>query len=318
MSLSVPLEIAPPRAGRKIEDLRSPGETWRAQARARIEARLVEECHVLSRELSGLSSIVEGAIGTEGRGGGRWRPMLTLIASEACGGAPEDALDAAMAIELTHTASLLLDDLPCMDDSDERRGQPSTHTLVGSAGAILLAVGMLARAAELLGDQPGCGGELARDWGRSFGMSGMAGGQAVDVAASGELRGAKRRLHRTKSTLLPALALGAGARIAGAPEDVRLALEGYGRAVGWAYQLIDDIQDAREDQALGRASSASKCPASHSARIMRWSTRRLRSLSGLEPESRELLIELAEQLIPVVPSSAPTSNDRADAWQGRR
>jgi farnesyl diphosphate synthase len=222
-----------------------------------------------------------------------------------------------MAVELTHTASLLLDDLPCMDDSDERRGQPSTHTVVGSAGAILLAVGMLARSAELLGNQPHCGGDLARDWGRSFGLAGMAGGQAVDVAASGQLRGAKRRLHRAKSTLLPALALGAGARIARASEPVRLGLEGYGRAVGWAYQLLDDIEDAQEDEALGRASSASPCPARHSERIMRWSTRRLRAMDGLEPDARELLIALTQRVIPVMPSAASTSGPQTSSWQGR-
>ncbi len=291
---------------------------WLARARDSIECRLAEECEIMARELTSLAAVIESAIGTRGQAGGRWRPMLALVATEACGRPAEEALDAAIAVELTHTASLVLDDLPCMDDADERRGQPSTHRLVGSAGAILLSVGLLARSAELLGRQARCGGALARAWGETFGLGGMAGGQAIDVASTGRLRGAKRRLHRAKSSALPALALGAGAHIAGAPAPVRLGLEGYGRALGWAYQLLDDIEDAREDEALGRGSSASLHPASQSARIMRWSMRRLRALPGLEPDAREIMIALSRRVVPVLPPDGLAADGQTTCRQGRQ
>ena len=277
-------------------------QRWCSDARARLESRLAEESAALSANLDGISEVVARAIGTEGRGGGRWRPLLTLASAEACGRGDDAAMDAAVAVELTHTASLVLDDLPCMDDAPLRRGQPATHRLVGSSGAILLSVGLLARSAELLGRTPGCGGDLAREWGRSFGMAGMAGGQAVDVTGGGT-PGPRRRLLRAKSTLLPALALGAGARVAHASHEVRDGLEAFGRALGWAYQLLDDVADAEEDAARGYAPT-SLDPMRHSRRLLRLGTRRLHKLSGLRDEGRAVLLELADRVVASEVSSA--------------
>lgn len=268
---------------------------------ARLEARLAEECNTLGRGVGALGGVLSRAVGTEGRGGGRWRPLLTLAAAEACGGLRGQALDVAVAVELTHTASLVLDDLPCMDDAAVRRGQPATHRLVGSAGAILLSVGLLARAVELLGRQPRCGGALAEEWGRTVGLGGMAGGQAVDVGAPGPLRGAKRRLHRAKSSVLPAFALAAGAATAGAGTAARAGFAAFGRGLGWAYQLLDDAQDLDEDARQGRGPSGLP-RLSHAARIMRQAYRRLAEIPAVGEDGLEVLVGLAGR---VVPESSP-------------
>lgn len=268
----------------------------------RLEQRLAEECGVLGRGLGPLGDVLAHAVGTRGRGGGRWRPLLTLAAAEACGGAPEDALDVSIAVELTHTASLVLDDLPCMDDAPLRRGQPATHRLVGSAGAILLSVGLLARAVELLGRDPRSGGALSADWGRTVGLAGMAGGQAAEVASGGRMQASERRLHRAKSAALPAFALAAGARTAGAGAATRAGLEAFGRGLGWAYQILDDAADVEEDARQGRTAGCVPS-AAHSARIMRHAVRRISGLPGLRAHGVEILVGLAGRVVPSAPDA---------------
>lgn len=260
-----------------------------------LEERLSEECSELGAGLGGLREVLACAVGTEGRGGGRWRPLLTLAAVESCGGDRDQGLDAAVAVELTHTASLVLDDLPCMDDSPLRRGQPATHAQVGSAGAILLSVALLARAVELLGRHP-VGGGLCEEWGRTVGLQGMAGGQAMDVSAKAPLRGAKRRLHREKSSALPAFALSAGGRVAGAPERVRASLAAFGRSLGWAYQLLDDFEDAEQDGQAARDAGEPE-PRELSRRIMRRAYRRLREVPLDSPGGADVLVGLAGRVV---------------------
>ncbi len=273
--------------------------------RAPLETRLADECQRLGDCLDGLSEVLGRAVGTQGRGGGRWRPLLTLTAAEACGARAGQAMDAAVAVELTHTASLVLDDLPCMDDATTRRGLPATHRLVGSAGAILVSVGLLSRAVELLGSHPECGGALSADWGRTVGLAGMAGGQAVDVAARRPLSPRDRRLHRAKSAALPAFAMVAGARVAGAADRVCTGLEAFGRGVGWAHQLLDDAADLEEDRRLGRATS-DRDPCAHSQRIMRQAHRRLDAIPKLDRNGRVALSALAEHVIEqAAPEPAP-------------
>ena len=266
---------------------------------ARLENRLARVSADLGSGVGGLPDVIARAVGTDGRGGRRWRPLLTLAAAEATGAAGESeeaVLDVAVAVELTHTASLVLDDMPCMDDSASRRGEPATHRLVGSAGAILLSVGMLARAVELLGGHDRAGGSVCEQWGRAIGLHGMAGGQAMDVTAKGPLRGSARRLHRAKSSLLPAFALASGAKAAGADAGTCAGLDSFGRSLGWAYQLLDDVEDLEEDARLGRATSGLH-PLALSRRIMRRAYRRLRRQPGLDEGGREILIGLAGRVV---------------------
>ena len=298
LSLSAPAERALPGIRRVESD---PTECFVRDNRERIESRLAEECSELGTGLGTLSEVLARAVGTEGRGGGRWRPLLVLAAAASCDGRRDEALDAAVAVELTHTASLVLDDLPCMDDSALRRGQPATHKLVGSAGAILLSVALLARAVELLGRHPRAGGILCEEWGRIVGLQGMAGGQAMDVSARGPMRGAQRRLHREKSTALPAFALSAGARVVGVRAAVRGELVAFGRSLGWAYQLLDDAADVEQDASQGRA-PGDREPLSLSQRIMRRAYRRLRNVPLPGRAGADVLVGLAGRV--VIPEGA--------------
>jgi geranylgeranyl diphosphate synthase type II len=290
-----------------------PVEDFLEKSMAMLEERLADVCSELGHGLGGLADVLARAVGTEGRGGRRWRPLLTLAAAEAFGGRKGEALDAAVAVELTHTASLVLDDLPCMDDAPLRRGQPATHRLVGSAGAILVSVGLLAHAVELVGRHPRWGGRLCDEWGRMVGLRGMAGGQAMDVSSPGQLRGAARRLHREKSTALPAFALSAGARIAGADDAALVGVEAFGRAMGWSYQLLDDVRDLDEDTRNGVALGGI-LPLSQSRRIMQRAYRVLRGLPGLCDDGLEILLGLAGRV--VIPEDG-TCSQRSDEARTR-
>ncbi len=234
------------------------------------------------------------AVGLRGAPGSRWRPLLTLAAAEAVGADAAGALPAAVAVELTHTASLVLDDLPCMDDADERRGRAATHMEVGAGGAILVALSLLARAAELLGALPADGGRLAASWGRAFGLAGMSGGQAVDLTGAFMKGGAARRLHRRKTTALSEFALEAGGRCGGAGEVTVQRLVRFGRDLGWAYQLADDVQDWKEDGRLGKGPGG-RAPRAQSERLLGRALRQLDEAPELSTDGRHLLAALARR-----------------------
>lgn len=249
--------------------------------------------------LAPVGHAVARAVGVDGTGGKRWRPLLVLGAAEACGAVAAPVLGVAAAIELTHTASLVLDDLPCMDDAATRRGEAATHRLVGASGALLVAIGLLGRAAELIGQAPHGAAAIAAEWGRTIGFAGMTGGQAVDVAQArcGPARGAPRRLLRRKTTALSALAVTAGARAVGARAATVAGLERFGRDLGWAYQLADDVHDLAEDADAGR-SAGGRSPARQAQFILRRAVRRLRDVPGLRPAGASLLAALARELVP--------------------
>lgn len=245
---------------------------------------------------AGLEDALRHAVGIPHGGGRRWRPLLALAAAKACGGDLEDALGVAVAVELTHTASLVLDDLPCMDDANQRRGTHATHRQVGLSGAILLAIGLLAKSAELLGRSRRGGGEMAGVWGRSFGLSGMAGGQAVDLLGTFQKGGCHRRLHRRKTTDLAAFAVWGGATAVGAADGTREALWRFGQDLGWAYQLADDARDLDEDAALGKPPGGRR-PAAQSIRLLRRARRRLDEAPGISSEGLALLAGLGCRIV---------------------
>lgn len=277
-----------------------PLDIFMARTRPRLDRALRETVEAIPGALGPVNGVASRALGVDGRQGKRWRAFLTLAAADAVGGRASDALDVAVAIELTHTASLVLDDMPCMDDSACRRGEPATHSLVGSAGAILLAIGLLARSAELLGRQPVCGGELASYWGRTFGFNGMSGGQAVDLTHRGEATGELRRLYRRKTTALAMFAVEAGAIAGGAGDPVRRPLRGFGQDLGWAYQLVDDSKDMAEDRSLGR-SAHERNPLRHARRLLNRGLGRLDQVAGLRPGGRRLLADMARDVAGIPP-----------------
>ena len=180
-------------------------------------------------------------------GGKRIRPILCLLCAEACGGDRSAALRPAGAIELLHTYTLIHDDLPAMDDDDLRRGRPTLHKVVGEANAILAGDALLTLAFEWLAGCPAPPphdpGRLAYELARASGSRGVAGGQFEDMEAEGEAPDALRLefIHRHKTAALIEAACRMGALVAGASAPRVDALGGYGRDVGLAFQIADDV-----------------------------------------------------------------------------
>jgi farnesyl diphosphate synthase len=193
-------------------------------------------------------------------GGKRLRPLLVLAAAEAVQGHPQAALRAACAVELIHAYSLVHDDMPCMDNDVLRRGKPTVHVQFGEATALLAGDALQALAFELLAPADARIPEatqatLCRLLARSAGHAGMAGGQAIDLAAVGcaltedELR----HMHRLKTGALLQASVMMGAACGQPSAQAGAALEGYGRAMGLAFQVVDDILDVTADSAtLGK------------------------------------------------------------------
>jgi geranylgeranyl diphosphate synthase type II len=194
-------------------------------------------------------------------GGQRLRPLLTLIASDLGGASDEQALTLSCAVEFIHTSSLVLDDLPCMDDAALRRNRPALHLAFGEGVAVLVGVALLNQAYALLASAAREGGRADRlprlidEAVACIGSSGMIAGQAAEFALSGE-RGVLSSLatRDLKTTALMRLAMTAGAVVAGADEADTAALSAFGESLGRAYQVYDDLADAVSgQQATGKS-----------------------------------------------------------------
>lgn len=193
-------------------------------------------------------------------GGKRVRPILCLLAAEAVGGALEEALPGALALECVHTYSLVHDDLPAMDDDDLRRGKPTCHIAFGEAHAILAGDGLLTEAFRLLATEgalePARRVEAIAVLAEASGWRGMVGGQALDLEGE-QLHDYGldhlKTIHRLKTGALLRAATELGAILAGADAGQRQALREYGAAIGLAFQIQDDILDATATEAtLGK------------------------------------------------------------------
>jgi geranylgeranyl diphosphate synthase type II len=195
--------------------------------------------------------------------GKRLRPLLVILAAEACGGTVEAALPAACAVEMVHTYSLIHDDLPAMDDDDLRRGQPTCHKQFGEALAILAGDALLTMAFQVLAEDypPATGAACCRELARGAGASGMVGGQADDLAweRKGGTPADLESLHARKTGALfrACLRLGAlaacGENPAGPDPRVLNSLDAYGRSFGLLFQITDDLLDVQ-----GTAAEAGK------------------------------------------------------------
>ncbi len=186
----------------------------------------------------------------------RLRPALALAASEAVGAPPERALPVAAAVELVHTYSLVHDDLPCMDDDDERRGRPSVHAAFGEAIAVLAGDALLAAAFGALASVGGDGSAervlgASRDLAEAAGSSNLVGGQAADLAFDPtDVDPAHiESVHARKSAALIAASVVGGARLGGADAATLERLRVFGEAVGVAFQIADDLLDEGEGDA---------------------------------------------------------------------
>ena len=228
-----------------------------------IEAALSS---VLPREHSEPRDLVAAMRYSVLGGGKRFRPLLFFAGAEAGPERlPEDAVDAAAALELLHTYSLVHDDLPCMDDDDLRRGQPTCHVKFGEATALLAGDALQTLGVEILATRP-----AGEEWAarraravamtaRAIGVEGMAGGQALDLAATGkpvppeERPQRLKRIHALKTGRLIRLSVELGALHAGADESVLAGIGRFGDAIGLLFQIADDLLDVTQDSAtLGK------------------------------------------------------------------
>jgi farnesyl diphosphate synthase len=236
-------------------------------------------------------------------GGKRLRPLLVYAAGHALGRA-DAALDMpACAVELIHAYSLVHDDLPAMDDDDMRRGRPTCHIVFGEAMAILAGDALQALAFELLAQapvEPATGMTMQRALGRACGAEGMAGGQALDLAAVGRVLtlAELEYMHTCKTGALIRASVQLGAMAAGADVDTLDALDRYAHAVGLAFQVRDDILDVEGESAvIGK--TAGKDAAADKPTFP--------SILGLEA-SRARLAELTDEALAALgPLDAPHS-----------
>lgn len=190
-------------------------------------------------------------------GGKRLRPILLLEVCKLVGGNSDDAMPFACAMEMIHTYSLIHDDLPAMDNDDFRRGKPTNHKVYGDGIAILAGDGLLNMAFEIMLEKiisaPYMMENGVKAMGvisKASGVKGMIGGQVVDLESEGK-RIDKETLdfiHLTKTSAMIEGAIMAGAVMGGATESQFKELQTYGRGIGLAFQIIDDILDVVGDE----------------------------------------------------------------------
>src|SRR5690554_1253243 len=284
---------------RGLEDPGSLLDSWRTRVDAALEA-------ALSLPATPDPDLAGGMRHAVLLGGKRMRPLLVHAAGHACGGEPV-VLDApAAAVELIHAYSLVHDDLPAMDDDELRRGQPTVHVAFGQATAILVGDALQSLAFEVLASAAVDDARrvaMLRELAAAAGAGGMCGGQALDVAATGNgadfTVAALERLHALKTGALIRAAVRLGALAAGARDDTRARLDGYASALGLAFQIRDDLLDVEgESRTLGK--TAGKDAAQDKATFP--------ALIGVDASRRrlqELAAAMRDALAPLRPRSAP-------------
>jgi farnesyl diphosphate synthase len=248
--LAARLTLTAARVERLLDDLLSPVP---AQGEIARPERLV-------------AAMRHGALG----GGKRLRPFLTIETARLFGSDQDHAMRAGAAVELVHCYSLVHDDLPAMDDDDLRRGRPTVHRAFDEATAILAGDSLLTLAFEVLADPAthpsgDVRAALVLALARASGLGGMAGGQMLDLAAEGRFEGGEpqplsqdtiRRLQAMKTGALLAASVEIGALIGRADKPALAALSAYGRALGAAFQIADDILDVEATpEELGKATA---------------------------------------------------------------
>jgi geranylgeranyl diphosphate synthase type II len=194
-------------------------------------------------------------------GGKRLRPALVLECFNAVkktGAKKDNALKAALALELVHTFSLIHDDLPAMDDDDLRRGQPTNHIVFGEAVAILAGDALSTLAFQILSqiEPPKIAAQLVHELALAAGPIGMIGGQILDIEGENKclLMSELQNLHQKKTGALLTCACKMGALAAGASQSQLQSLTAFGQHLGLAFQIVDDILDVTSTpQELGKA-----------------------------------------------------------------
>jgi geranylgeranyl diphosphate synthase type II len=190
----------------------------------------------------------------------RIRPILSVLVAELLRADPRRVVPAACAVEMVHTASLILDDLPSMDDATLRRGRPACHVAHGEATAILAAFALLNRAFQVLaagwdnGPDSDTRAALAGELARAIGLQGMIAGQSMDLLMTDRKidLSTLEFIHSRKTGALFAASGTLGARISGASEWQLAAIATYAKNLGLAFQIVDDLIDAVGDAEAGK------------------------------------------------------------------
>ncbi|GBE43549.1 farnesyl diphosphate synthase [bacterium BMS3Bbin10] len=222
---------------------------------ARVEQRLADHLSGVRGPRQPPERLAEAMRYAALGGGKRFRPFLLIECAGLFGVKLENALDAAVALECVHCYSLVHDDLPAMDDDALRRGRPTLHLAFDEATAILAGDGLLTLAFEILATPQTHGdaavrGALTLSLARAAGWGGMAGGQSLDLEAEGKPARIDeiRHLQGLKTGALIEYACVAGAILGRAASGDHMALERFGRALGRAFQLADDLLDVTGDE----------------------------------------------------------------------
>lgn len=214
-----------------------------------VEHRLKE---LLKETASPYNSLFQSAQYSTLGPGKRLRPVLAILTAEFLGCIREKALNAACALEMIHTYSLIHDDLPSMDDDDMRRGKPSLHKVYPEGHAILTGDFLLTYAFEVIAHDSHLTDtqkvELISVLAQKSGAHGMIGGQVLDIASEGKKIDLPtlKQIHQKKTGALITASVEFGAIIADAPAEKRQALRQFGENIGLAFQIVDDILDREE------------------------------------------------------------------------
>jgi len=185
--------------------------------------------------------------------GKRLRPLLTLMAAEACGGDPQKAMPTAAAVEMIHAYSLIHDDLPAMDNDDLRRGRPTCHIRYDEATAILAGDALQAMAVSTIGRNirpKGLAAECCLALAEAVGPNALVGGQADDMTCQGERIALEKMqsIHQRKTGALIGVSLVMGALTADASIEQVDEIRRYGEKIGLAFQITDDLLDVEGDE----------------------------------------------------------------------
>ncbi len=271
----------------------------RAEDSLAAKKRLIEREleRVLSRDDSPLFRVMRYAVLP---GGKRFRPLLLLSSGAYFKAAPRHLVPYACAIELIHNYSLVHDDLPSMDNDDFRRGKPTCHRAFGEDLAILAGDGLLTLAFEVMAgaavpaDALGRKQEAIRTISRSAGVDGLIGGQVLDITLKPKrlTRPKIDELIRKKTGALISAAVEVGAIMGGACPAERCAVLDYGRHIGLAFQVRDDILDSRRKNKTGipdRPDYVAFAGEEKAGQRLEGLVRRaISSLGGLSPRAEEL------------------------------
>lgn len=249
-------------------------------------------------------------------GGKRLRPIICLAASEACGGDPEEALPLAAAVEVLHTYTLIHDDLPCMDDDDFRRGNPTCHKVYGEGIAVLAGDALNTIAFDFIAQAKGWPrynhATLIREMADTAGSRKLIGGQVLDLEGEGadvKLTAAQLRfIHESKTAALLTTSVRFGGMAANATPKKLEALTEFGYSLGLAFQVIDDILDVTQtSEKLGKsagkdaATDKSTYPALFGLERSRKEAQKLteKALNALKPFGKkgQRLSEIAHYLL---------------------